>query len=476
MIRISVLVGLVLLPVVLLSQRDQPDYLVFTHVTVIDTARGLLKSDMTVVIEGDRIRAIGKTKKVAIPRNARVIDATGKFLIPGLWDMHVHLIEKDRFFPMSIANGVTGLRDMGATKEQFETLKQLRRQVDDGLLDGPHIFTPGPMLNGPLAKSVYTITAATDKEGREAVRWLKENGADFVKVHSYLPREAYFGIADESRKLGLTFVGHIPLPVTAAEAASVGQKSIEHLIEVHLGCSNREDELRKPALDAFARGESDASWTALMRADANSRDSYDKTKAAKLFSQFRKNGIWHCPTLVAGRFNMELKERSFEKDPRLKYIPPSIQKEWMEESKDVSAENIEIYQKLYPAELALTGELNRAGVKLLAGTDTGSWYLYPGFSLHDELFLMVRAGLSPMQALQTATFNPAQFLGRLNDFGTVEKGKVADLVLLEANPLEDITNTRRIEAVILRGKFINKSELEGMLNKVETGVQRGQFK
>jgi len=442
MIRISLLVGLILLPTVLLSQKDQPHYLVFTHVAVIDTAGGHLEPDMTVVIEGDRIRAVGKTKKVALSPNAHVIDATGKFLIPGLWDMHVHLIEKDRFFPMSIANGVTGLRDMGATKEQFEALKQLRRQVDDGLLDGPHIFTPGPMLNGPLAKSVYTITAATDSEGREAVRWLKENGADFVKVHSYLPREAYFGIANESKKLG----------------------------------SNREDELRKPVLDALARGDRDGSWTELMRGDANSSDSYDRDKAAKLFSQFRANGIWHCPTLVAGRFNMELKERSFERDPRLKYIPPAIQKEWMEESKDVTAENIEIYQKLYPAELALTGALNRAGVKLLAGTDTGSWYLYPGFSLHDELLLMVRAGLSPIQALQTATFNPALFLGRLNDFGTVEKGKVADLVLLEANPLQDITNTKKIEAVVLLGRFINKSELEAMLNKVETGVQRGQLK
>src|SRR5205807_2588355 len=209
---------------------------------------------------------------------------------------------KEVFFPLFLANGVTGVRDMGVSKEAFESLKQLRRQIAKGQLLGPRFVTPGPMLDGPRSfPPVEKIFLTTENEAREAVRWLKQNGSDFIKVHSFPSREVYFAIADEAKKQGLTLVGHLPVSVSLAEAIAAGQKSIEHNIGIPVACSTREAELRQQLLETIKEKRDD--WPSVIRADAEATDTYNKQKAAALFSSLVQRGVWICPTLVTVQSN-----------------------------------------------------------------------------------------------------------------------------------------------------------------------------
>src|SRR5947209_7309868 len=249
----------ILLPTLIVAQTNsiapsQP--LAFTHATVIDMTGAKPESDMTVVIEGNRIAALGKTGRVRIPKDAQIINASGKFLIPGLWDMHVHTLREDRlatFFPLFVANGVTSVRDMSSTLANFDMLKQWRGEITNGTRLGPRIIAAGPLIDGP--KPVWTdfISVSTAAEGRETVRTLKQHGVDFIKVYSGLPRDIYLAIADETKKQGLTFVGHEPNAVLAAEASDAGQKSFEHLYGVLLGCSRDEAALRAEAVEEMMK-------------------------------------------------------------------------------------------------------------------------------------------------------------------------------------------------------------------------------
>lgn len=447
---------LMMLPGLLLGQSKQNPPLkpfVLTHVTVIEATGAPAKPGMTVVIVGDRITEIGKSGSVRVPKDARVTDATGKFLIPGLWDMHAHLSGMDTSLQLCIANGVTGARDMGG---DLDLLHQWQKQIELGAIVGPRIVAAGLILDGPTPGFPLRITVKDAAQARQAVDSLKKRGVDFIKVHFHLSREAYFAIADEAKKQGLSFAGHVPISVTAAEASDAGQKSIEHLNEslFLIDCSSREAELRK--------GEG---------GQQQYLDTYNEEKCQALFARFRRNGTWQVPTLVTLRSFAYMDEHDPARDAIMKYAPKF--KEFMESFADTffksrTREDWTIAKKVYEKDLELVGAMHRAGVGILAGTDVAM----PGFDLHDELVLLVRAGLTPMEALQAATLNPAKFLGKLHDQGTVEKGKLADLVLLDANPLRDINNTKRINAVVVGGRFIAKSELQEMLAKIEAAANK----
>ncbi len=235
--------------------------LAITGVTVIDATGAPARPDMTVVVTGVRITAIGKSGEVGVPEGARVVDGKGKYLIPGLWDMHVHTVGSS-FLPLYLANGVTGVRDMHAVDPDY-AIFDLRKQVQEGKQPGPRVVAAGPLVDGPKPFVPNSLVAANAAEGREAVRKLKMMGADFVKVYNKLPREAYLSIADEAKKQGLPFAGHVPESVSAAEASDLGQKSIEHLNGVELACSDREDELRREAVAALAKADNQAAWELL---------------------------------------------------------------------------------------------------------------------------------------------------------------------------------------------------------------------
>jgi imidazolonepropionase-like amidohydrolase len=441
--------------------------LAITGVTVIDATGAPARPDMTVVVTGERITAVGKSGEVRVPEGARVVDGKGKYLIPGLWDMHVHTVGPS-YLPLYLANGVTGVRDMHAFDP--DAIFGLRKQVQEGKEPGPRLVAAGPLVDGPKPFVPGSLVAANAAEGREAVRKLKKMGADFVKVYTKLPREAYLSIADEAKKQGLPFAGHVPESVSAAEASDLCQKSIEHLTGVELACSEREDELRREAVAVLAKADNQAAWELLARIGARAADSFSDKKASALYARFVRNGTWQVPTLTVLRSLISLDDPKFTADPRVKYMPPSLHSYW---SLKLSPETAAGLKRAYKRATGLVRGMHQAGVPFLAGTDTSNPYVFPGFSLHDELALLVsEGGFTPLEAIQAATRDPARFLGREKDLGTVEPGKLADLVLLDADPLADIHNTTRIAAVVANGRLLPRRELGRLLADVEAANKK----
>jgi len=447
--------------------------LVFTHVTVIDATGAEAKPDMTVVIRDGRIVELGRPGKIRLAKSAQVVDASGKFLIPGLWDMHVHQWNKEAFFPLFIANGVIGVRDMFSP---LPPIKQWRADVKAGTTIGPQIVAAGIMVDGPYPPCApCSIAVANAAEGRKAVLTVKEMGSDFIKVYSTLPRDAYFAIADEARRQNMVFAGHVSEFVSAREASDAGQKSIEHLTGVLVGCSAKEEELRKEN-EALLRADGFRGDTMTLE-QSRALDSFDAKQAAALFARFKRNGTWMCPTLSVLRAQVFIGDPDFRNDPRLKYIQNFIKKQFWEDGfgfRSRTAEDNARARTVFQKQLEVVGMMKRAGVDFIAGSDTANPYVFPGFSLHEELGLLVQAGFTPMEALQSATRDAARYLGRLDSAGTIEKGKIADLVLLDANPLAEIGNTRKINAVVVGGRLIARPELDKMLAGVASLVSKGE--
>ena len=432
-----------------------PQPIAISHVSVVNVVNGRIQKDVTVLLKDGTISAIGKTVLV---EKITIIDGTGKFLIPGLWDMHVHCCnpEYQYFFPLFLANGVTGVRDMGGPLDQ---LKDCRTNLENGTLLGPRLVFSGPIVDGP--KPIWpdiSIAVGTPEEGRKAVETVQQSEADFVKVYSLLPRNAYFAIAAEAKKRHMVFAGHVPDVITAVEASDAGQKSFEHLISVLIGCSSRENELRTNPVPGRTQ----------LQLVHEVLDSYDAGRAAALFARFRKNETWQCPTLTVLNSLAHLNEPAFQDDPRLVYLPGEVVSQWCPTNKDFlwkvfKQDDWDANRLRFAKQCELVGMMSRSGVGILAGTDTPNPYAFPGFGIHDELALLVKCGLTPRQALQAATINPARYFGWEQNMGTVEVGKAADLVLLDANPLEDIHNTTRIAAVFLRGRHLDRATLDQML-------------
>jgi Amidohydrolase family len=455
----------------------RPKSLVLTHVTVIDATGAAAKPDMTVVIKDGRILEIGKGAQVHPPEHAETVNATGKFLIPGLWDMHVHWYDKD-YLPLFIANGVTGVRMMWGVPSHH----QWRKAIEAGQLVGPHMLIASPIIDGPNPIWPGSIVVANENEARQVVIQVKRDGADFVKVYALLSRDAYFAIADESKRLGIPFAGHVPDAVSLEEASRAGQMSNEHLTGVLIACSSREAELVKLAQETVAAIQAGQPSSVRYQGPQHRErvesalDTYSPQKAEAVFAELKKNQTWQCPTLTVLRSTAFADNASFGSDPRLKYIPRDIVSSWDPKAdpflKTRTAEDWVLSKKVFAKELTVVGAMQGAGVGILAGTDTLNPYCLPGFSLHDELGLLVQAGLTPMQALQAATLNPARFMGREKDLGTVATGKIADLVLLDANPLEDIGNTRKISAVVFAGQLFSRASLDEMLAKTEMLARR----
>jgi len=420
------------------------------RVAVIDVTYGRIERNQNVILKNGIVADISNRP---IAKGIKVVDGKGKYLIPGLWDCHVHCWDKS-LFPLFLANGVTGVRDMFGPIQPIQTW---RKQMDSGDLLGPRIVAAGKIVDGPKPIWPGSIAVSNAAEGRKAVDTLQKEGSDFVKVYSLLPRDAYFAIADEAKKRGMVFAGHVPNAVTAMEASDAGQKSFEHLYSVLQGCSNREAELIK-ATNLSRKERVDALLT-----------SFDAEKAHDLFQRFKKNGTWQCPTMTVLNAMAHLDDPKFRQDPRKAYLSPFVTATW-DPAKDfrlkaLKPEDFAAMRKRFEMELELVSMMAKAGVKFLAGTDMPNPYCFPGFSLHDELAFFVKCGMKPLQALQTATINPARFLGLEKTLGSIERGKAADLVLLNANPIADIKNTTKIAGVFTRGHYLDRAALNRMLVK-----------
>ena len=409
--------------------------LVLTHVTVIDVVGNMPLPDTTIVITGDRIGALGKTGAVAVPVGSQIVDATGKYLIPGLWDMHVHLsYARASALPVLLANGVTGVRDVGSDLVEIDTW---RTQIAAGVLTGPRIVRAGPMLND-RSRNPYQLATGGPEQARGIVRALKQVGVDCIKVHRRVPRDDYFAIVDEAHKQGLRVIGHIPVTVRPEEASDAGQE-IEHAYTLFEGTmlAGRPEEEAADVMERFLADPANDS----------------------LFARFARNHTVVDATLAPYH---QIADPRWLDDALMRYVAQSTKQKWRKMYPPMTDRDFAMNKRIDTDLQAVVGRMYRAGVMILAGTDV-SLVRPPGFMLHDELALLAKGGLPPLEALRAATLNPAKFLQRETDFGSVTVGRLADLVLLDANPLEDIHNTQRIRAVIWRGKLLDRAALDNLL-------------
>src|SRR5215831_7849666 len=353
---------LLFLPPLGAQEAHTQNLVILNHVNIVDVRAGSVEPDQTVVLDGSRVSSIAPARQAKYPRSARTIDCRGLFLIPGLWDMHVHLMFGD-WFPLAkdislslfIINGVTGVRDMGS---ELQVVEGWRPEIELGRLIGPHIYTPGPMLDGPKPRFPSSIPISTPDEARRAVVDLKDRGADFIKLQSLIPRDAVFAIADEAHKQGVPFEGHVPDSVRASEMSEAGMMSFEHLIGVFEGSS--------PLEDQFLKGD---------KTEARFLASYDPERAATLARLLAKNQTWQCPTLVWERGGNLIDATDFSKDPRAKYVPAYWKNQtWKKFTEQVESEfntdDLDTRRKFLEKELEVVQLLHKAGVPFLAGTDT----------------------------------------------------------------------------------------------------------
>lgn len=408
--------------------------------TVIDPRDGARTPARTVLVDDGRIVAVGAEGTLVVPAEARIVDGHGRYLIPGLWDMHVHAlwdpIVRDTFLPTFVAYGVTGVRDMGGT---IEVLQQIRAERSAAETRGedppwPRIVAPGPILDGPEPVDPSISRAiSTPDQARAAVAELDALDVDFVKVYTLLPPEAYRAVAEAARGRGLPVAGHIPHGIDAIEAAS-GMRSIEHM-----------------------RAET-GGLCADMSAD----------RCSTVLATLHARGVRQTPTLVPRRARAHLDDRALTASPELDLIPAVLRAVWFANRDKTlrrsSADDMRARREDFARENAMVAELRARGIPMLAGSDAGADWAYPGSGLHDELELLVDAGLTPREALWMATVGAAEYFG-LRDQGWIGAGHAADMVLLDADPLDDIRNTRRISAVVMRGRLYDRVRLDALLER-----------
>ncbi|MEU5704046.1 amidohydrolase family protein [Streptomyces aurantiacus] len=449
-----------------------------TGTTVIDTAGGRPRRDVTVLVRGDRIAAIGTAREVRVPADAQVVDGRGKFVVPGFIDSHVHGSGQEEIDPpLFLVNGVTTVRDLNGQALLYDW----RDRVAAGTLFGPRSVVASSVLDGNpsllAGLGAPYVEVANAEEARAAVRAAVAGGADFIKVYVRLTPDAYHAIADESRRLGVPFVGHTPDAISLTEASAAGQRSFEHVYTNWFATSSEEEEIRRRLAEISVGGGEYNSWfNQTHPLEVRAARTFDPARARKVFRRLAADGSHQVPTLAQHRV-FDLPESVALHDDRLRYLPAATRDGWQAQLEQVylagrSAQDVAEHRELFRARLRWVAAAHRAGVPVLAGTDTGTAYVYPGFSLHDELENLVEAGFSPLQALQAATVAPARFLG-LRDVGTVRRDAIADLAVLDADPLADIRNTRRVHAVVVRGMLISADRREGMLGDIEAAAATG---
>lgn len=452
------------------SPRDHP--IAITNVNIVDVTDGSIWRNATIYIRGDRILWVAKNALLEHGEHLTVVNGAERYVIPGLWNMHVHLVQdlpaeytERVLLPLMVAHGVSGARDMGGN---LARLQALRDRIASGSLVGPRIMLAGPMLDGPQPAYSDSLAIATADDARAAVRRLKQEGADFIKVQSLLPRDAYFAVADEAKKQGLMFAGHVPDAVTAAEASEAGQRTMEHMLNILRGCSMDERQIVSTAeefarLPAVTPAQADAFGQAVRETILR---TFNTARADALFSHFVSNRNWQTPTLLLLRFFEQVDRTDWERDARMRFVPAFLRDRWKQKRdgflKGRTPANLESWKALFRRDRELVRLMRHDYVHILAGTDNAP-YSYPGSDMHDELQLMVDNGVTPLDALRSATIEAAVAMRKQRDYGAVAQGRIADIVFLDGNPLEDIGNVRRISAVVMNGHLYERRELDRLI-------------
>lgn len=444
------------------------------NASIVDIRAGRLVRDQSVVVSGDRITAVGPAHLVEVPPGARIINGRGTFVMPALWDMHTHVYAVSPLLdmPLYIAYGVTNVRDLQGCPAQgdpfiacHEDKKRWTAEAVAGVRVGPRIFeTSSFMANGPgmadrLGKVPRFFDVANADQARRFVRYFVGR-ADTIKVYDGIPREAYFALVDEASRADMAVVGHKPRAISAVEAAK-HQRSIEHARFLLHESFDGADALRASA--------GTPAWKEDRRAMV---DRHDPVAAARIFKAMRRHGTYYVPTHLTRWSDAYADSPQVREDPALEYLHPLMKMQWLEDvnaliAADPGPQAREAYIDFYEKGLELTGQAHDAGVRIMVGTD----YIAPGLDVHRELEQLVKAGLSPQEALAAATIVPAGYARMSDKYGDIVVGKVADLIVLGADPLADIRNTRSIEAVVFNGALYDQQAIAGLKDQVKANAR-----
>ncbi|WP_237132748.1 amidohydrolase family protein [Pseudohongiella sp. O18] len=454
------------------ATAQNPGTILLDSVHIIDVTAGTVSDIQQVLLRDGRIVAIGESVADNVDPNAEVlrIDSNNGYLMPGLMDMHAHIrhpLAATLIFPQFVANGVTGIREMNSECDGpqpgapcLQQMQTWQQQIDAGELVGPRL----------LALSSFPVNPpwdyeATEEQIRGLVAEMDNRGVDLIKTYFRLSPQAFRWLADEAGRRELMVSGHLPVPMTVTEAVQVGLNSLEHARDLLFDCFPGSSEFRStqrtqnPSVD----------WLQRMVTEHNS------AQCEQILKTMADNDTWYVPTHVTRRMDAMAGDSAFRNDPRRQYIWPEVLQSWDADADNMlamapSSEERAIVAGFYQKGLELTGQAQDAGVRILMGTDSGDSYSYFGASAHDELQELVKAGLTPAQALQAATISAAEFLGMQDDYGDLTIGKVADLILLRANPLEDISNSMTIEAVFMGKQYYDREALDTMLQNVAAEI------
>lgn len=432
------------------KQSDSADpILVIKSVNVIPMDHEEILYNQDVVVSLGKIVAMNETGQVPIDHNATIVDGSGKFLLPGLAEMHAHVPPVDDLEPMKevlslfLANGVTTIRGMLGHPRHLE----LREKINSGEILGPHFYTTGPSFNGNTVKSA--------EEGSQKVREQKEAGYDYLKLHPGLTPETFGAIAETANEVGIPFVGHVSFDVGIKRAIDAGYSSIDHLDGFVEALVPNIEKLGEEGNGLFGIFSSSLANT---------------SRIPEIIQGLSEREIWMVPTqALAERWMSPEGIEVFANAPEMKYMRTEIRNNWVKAKENLLADKRYDSSKVadfIQLRRKIIRECQQNGVGILLGSDAPQIFNVPGFSVHHELKYMVDAGLTPFEALQTGTINVADYLGKDNA-GVIKIGAVSDLILINGNPLEDITNTRKIEGVVLGEKYLSRDSLDSMLKSLE---------
>lgn len=483
-----------LFPILMLGCAADPEPrevdLVISSVTVIDPESRSVRPNQDVYIDDGRIVAIDHARPSATYSAKRAVHGGNRFLIPGLMDMHVHVAHpmfSSSTLKALLANGVTGVREMsgdcweprGEIFACIDDYRELQASIEAGETAGPRLLKiSSAVVRGPFERqpphvpegAADFVTPSTPEDAREVVALVDERDVDLIKTYNALPRDAYYTLLEEANARGLEVSGHIPFPVSVVEASKRGHRSIEHAKALPWACSRFGDELVDMA-NRVLSGERIRTPGDIER-DRKIMESFDLAKCNAVMQTLVENDTYYVPTHETREMDARASEESYRNDPRMQYVPAQLQGFWkndLERTGSASTEAIDTFRRFFDYGLMVTRLAHSAGVKVMAGTDANDTMSFPGFSLHDELVHLSKAGLQPMDVLRAATTVPADYLGAQDRFGGVSVGKQADLVLLDADPLADIGNTTSIAAVILDGRLLERDDLDALLEDAKAG-------
>lgn len=417
---------------------------------------------MDVGIEAERIIFIEPAGEWG-GEGGSTIDGNESFVIPGLWDMHTHnSMGPKQFFPLLLANGVIGIRSMF---DQLDSIQSWNRQIEKGSLIGPEIYTSGPIVDGPRPMWPGSVALTNSAHASSNIDSLVALGIDFVKVYSFMNRETYFAIANHCKVIGFPYAGHIPDVVSIWEAVDAGQKSSEHGYGLLIEANSKKNHLRS----VYRKETEDSTLQTYPQRRKFLLDHFDDAVIDSIAARLSQTGMYLCPTLVVNRAMANLSDSSFRADARCRYMNPFLVMRWQPQNdfrlRNLDESYYEVEQGLFSHLTNTMGKLEKAGVKILAGTDYMNPYIFPGFSLHDELELMVEGGMTNRGALAAATINATSYL-QAEGYGEVEVGKMASFLLLDANPLDQIRNTKSLSLVVQRGTVYSQKELAAELENL----------